>query len=303
MVVSYALWWVTYPPTAYNLASYKKVKRFDVIVVKQFSQNLKKEFLGYNRGKLIKDLLAGITVAAVALPLALAFGVSSGATAAAGLITAILAGLMIGALSGASYQISGPTGAMSAILASIVVKYGLQGVFLATLMAGIILVLAGVFKLGRLVSIIPTPVITGFTSGIAIIIALGQIDHFFGTSSSGETVLQRLASYRSLGFSPQWQTVVIGMAVVLIMVFWPRKWQSVLPSSLSALIVVTALNELLLHWQVTSVGEIPRTLLPATRLLPSEIVASDLYGLLIPACSIAALGMIESLLCGLLPVE
>lgn len=148
-----------------------------------YFSDLKREFSGYNAAKLISDVMAGLTVCAVALPLALAFGVSSGATAAAGLVTAIIAGVVIAVLGGASYQISGPTGAMSAVLVGIVASYGLQGVFLACFAAGVLLLLAGVLKLGRLISFIPMPVVMGFTSGIAIIIALGQIDNFFGTVS------------------------------------------------------------------------------------------------------------------------
>ena len=107
-------------------------------MLKKYITDLKHEFSGYNAGKLIKDILSGITVAAVALPLALAFGVSSGADAAAGLVTAIIGGLVIGLLGGASFQISGPTGAMSAILIGIVAQYGLQGVFVASLAAGVL---------------------------------------------------------------------------------------------------------------------------------------------------------------------
>lgn len=265
-------------------------------MIKRFLSDLRREFSGYNGAKFTKDLMAGITVTAVALPLALAFGVSSGADAAAGLITAILAGLVIGFLSGASYQISGPTGAMAAILVSVVAAYGLQGVFLATLMAGVILVLAGVFKVGRLVSVIPMPVITGFTSGIAIIIALGQLDNFFGTST-GASNLDKLISYFQNGFHPDWKTTVIGLFVIVFMVVWPRKWQSVFPSSLAALIVVLILNTFL-KWDVAVVGAIPRTLLPETRLSLSAIELGSLTGLIAPAFSIAVLGMIESLLCG-----
>lgn len=128
-------------------------------MVKKYMTDLKKEFTGYNAGKLVKDILSGITVAAVALPLALAFGVSSGADAAAGLVTAIIGGLIIGLLGGASFQISGPTGAMSAILIGIVAQYGLQGVFAASLAAGVIILLAGIFRLGKLVNFIPTSVV------------------------------------------------------------------------------------------------------------------------------------------------
>ena len=107
--------------------------------------------------------MAGLTVAAVALPLALAFGVSSGADAASGLITAIVAGIFIGLLSGASYQISGPTGAMSAILITLSAKYGIQGVLTAGLLSGVLLLIMAALKIGKLVSYIPAPVITGFT--------------------------------------------------------------------------------------------------------------------------------------------
>ena len=117
---------------------------------------LKSEFKGYNSQKLVKDILAGLTVAAVALPLALAFGVSSGADAGAGLITAIVAGLLIGGLSGASYQISGPTGAMSAILIGLSTTYGLQGVFVASFISGVMLLIASLFKFGKVVSFIPS---------------------------------------------------------------------------------------------------------------------------------------------------
>ncbi|MEG0996583.1 MAG: SulP family inorganic anion transporter, partial [Clostridia bacterium] len=176
---------------------------------------LKEEFEGYNTKKAIGDLLAGITVAAVALPLALAFGVSSGADAAAGMITAIIAGLVIGTLSGGYYQISGPTGAMAAVLMSVVARSGMQGVLLAAFLAGAMLVLAGVLKLGKLTSFIPMPVITGFTSGIAVIIALGQLDNLFGVTSKGETALQKLMSYGALGFSPNWIALGIGLCVIL----------------------------------------------------------------------------------------
>lgn len=173
-----------------------------VVLIQEYRRMLGREFSGYNRQRFLKDFLAGLTVAAVALPLALAFGVSSGADAAAGLVTAIIAGLVIGTLSGAYYQISGPTGAMAAILISIIAQYGMQGVLLATLMAGVLLLLAGLFRIGKLTGCIPAPVITGFTSGIAVIIALGQVDNLFGVSSQGHSVFERMASYKTLGFSP-----------------------------------------------------------------------------------------------------
>jgi SulP family sulfate permease len=127
-------------------------------------QILRREFATYDLAHAQRDLLAGLTVAAVGLPLALAFGVASGADAAAGLVTAILAGLIIGGLGGAGFQISGPTGAMSAVLIVLASRYGLSGVWVATAMAGIFLIALGAFRLGRYVSFIPSPVITGSVS-------------------------------------------------------------------------------------------------------------------------------------------
>ena len=247
-----------------------------------FFRSLKQEFAGYNSKKLLADMMAGLTVCAVALPLALAFGVSSGASAAAGLVTAIIAGVVIAILGGASYQISGPTGAMSAVLVGIVAEYGLQGVFFACLAAGVLLLLAGVFKLGRLISFIPMPVIMGFTSGIAIIIAMGQIDNFFGTVSEGGSNLEKIASYGRLGFHPNMQAVLIGLLVVLVMVFWPKKWGARVPGSLVGIILATIVASLAL----------------SDRLSLRGLSFTMLENLISPIVTIAALGMIESLLCG-----
>lgn len=263
-----------------------------------YLRDLKREFQGYNPQTFKQDLLAGLTVTAVALPLALAFGVGCGATAAAGLITAILAGLIIGALSGASYQISGPTGAMTAILILLFQKYGLNGVWLAGAMSGIILVIAGILKFGKVVSYIPAPVVTGFTSGIALIIAIGQIDNFLGIESEkAESSAVKLVQYFQSGVSPNWSAVILGSIVIITMLLWPKKWNAVVPSSLAGLTLSVAAN-ILLKLPVAVIGEIPKTLLPDNRLNLFAIQLTDLQGMIVPALSIAALGMIESLLCG-----
>lgn len=266
-------------------------------MLRGFAESLKQEFKGYNSKALIKDMMAGLTVAAVALPLALAFGVSSGADAAAGLITAIIAGLVMSILSGGYYQISGPTGAMAAILTSLVAAYGLDGVFIATLMAGILLFLAGILRLGKLTSFIPAPVITGFTTGIAVIIALGQIDNFFGTTSEGTTAITKLLSYGKLGFHPNMTAVCIGLFVVLFMVFFPKKWNSVVPASLVSIVIATAIS-IFAGLDVAVVGTIPQTLFPENSLKLSALDFDMTAQLIAPAFSIAILGMIESLLCG-----
>ena len=267
------------------------------MLIRNYVQQLKKEFKNYSGADLIKDLMAGLTVAAVALPLALAFGVSSGATAAAGLVTAIIAGLVIGAFSGGFYQISGPTGAMAAILMSVIAGYGLQGVFAATLIAGVLLVLCGIFHIGRLTSFIPAPVITGFTSGIAVIIAMGQIDNFFGVASEGSSAVQQLFSYGRLGFPVNLQAVLLGMFVVLFMVFFPKKWNAVVPASFLSIIIATVIS-VVMKLDVETVGAIPKTLFLEDRLDIAALNLQDIKGLFGPAVSIAMLGMIESLLCG-----
>lgn len=265
-------------------------------MVKKFLVLLQNEFRGYNGTKLQKDVMAGITVAAVALPLALAFGVSSGADAQAGLITAVIAGLVIGSLSGGFYQISGPTGAMAAILMSIVASQGMQGVFLATFLAGLFLLIAGIFRLGALTSFIPAPVITGFTSGIAIIIALGQVDNLFGVHSEGSNVIEKMASYQELGFSPATATWLMGLLVILGLVFYPKSWNQKVPGSLVLIILCTAVM-MLFDLPIATVGRIPQTLIGEQR-LHLGFTLKELQAVLMPAISIALLGMVESLLCG-----
>ncbi len=268
------------------------------MLIKEYAKIIQNEFKGYNAKKFGKDALAGVTVAAVALPLALAFGVSSGATAAAGLITAVFAGLIIGGLAGASYQISGPTGAMTAILASLVAQYGIQGVFIASFIAGVLLLIAGIFKLGGLVSYLPMPVITGFTSGIAITIALGQVNNLSGLTSEGTTTVEKLGSYFKLEQHINVTGLMIGAAVIVFMFVYPKKINQYFPSSLAAIVLTTAAN-MIFKFEVPVVGEIPKTVFLDDRLSLSAFAdLNTVKGLIVPAISIAALGLIESLLCG-----
>jgi len=266
-------------------------------MVKKFVSSLKTEFKGYNVKRFGMDVLSGVTVAAVALPLALAFGVSSGASAAAGLITAIIAGIVIGGLSGGSYQISGPTGAMTAILVSLVAQYGLKGVFIACFLSGIILLIAGLLKLGGLVSFIPLPVIAGFTSGIAIIIAFGQIDNATGLKGTGLNNIEKLISYFMTPQTLDITALIITLAVIVFMIVYPKKANAVVPSSLVAIILATIVN-LIFKFDVASVGSIPKTIFLEERLEFSMFSLETIKPLIVPAFSIAALGLIESLLCG-----
>ena len=258
----------------------------------------REEFRGYNRAKFQHDLLAGVTVAAVALPLALAFGIASGATAAAGLVTAILAGFIIGTLGGAGFQVSGPTGAMSAVLIVLASRYGLEGVWTAGIMAGVMILLLGIFNLGQIVNFIPSAVIAGFTSGIAVVIFAGQIDNLLGVkTAAADNTLLKLIHYFRFDYTPNFVAVGLAVLVILIMVFWPKRLNARFPGSLLALIVVT-LAAALLKLDVPVIGSIPQTILLDQRLLPANIPWAHLGDLFMPALSIAALGAIESLLCG-----
>lgn len=259
---------------------------------------LKDEFTNYSADKFRQDLLAGLTVAAVALPLALAFGVASGASAAAGLVTAIISGIIVGILSGAPYQISGPTGAMSAVLILLAQQYGLLGIWVAGALAGALLLVIGLLRLGRFIAFIPAPVITGFTTGIALIIVIGQIDNLLGVQTEkAESAALKLISYFKGGFTPDWHAILLGLIVIATMIFWPKKWNARFPASLLSIILATLVNALF-KWPVNVIGEIPQSLLLSEHLTFSDIPWNSLQSFIAPTLTITALGAVESLLCG-----
>ncbi|MDR2889047.1 MAG: SulP family inorganic anion transporter, partial [Lachnospiraceae bacterium] len=260
--------------------------------------DLRREFAGYGGTALRKDLLAGITTGAVALPLAIAFGTSSGADAAAGLIAAIVAAFVIGALSGASYQISGPTGAMAAILVPLSARYGLKAVFAASALAGVLLIAIGLFKMGKIVNLLPTAVITGFTSGIALLIALGQVENLLGVKAEGENILRKLWGLITERPTVNVHALVFGLVVTLFILLWPKQLNKKVPGSLVAVILATAVQAVA-SFPVETVGTIPQTLINETRLDLAYLTEPGLLDIiLLPGVSIAMLCLIESLLCG-----
>ncbi len=266
--------------------------------VRKLPELLRHEFTGYGLRTLRQDALAGITVAAVALPLALAFGVASGATAAAGLVTAIVAGVVIGGLSGAPHQISGPTGAMSAVLVVLAHEYGLPGIWIAGLFSGLLLTVIGFLRLGRFIAFVPSPVITGFTSGIALIIAIGQIDNLLGAETpSVNTAAQKLLGYFQHGAVPDTHAIVVAALVVATMFLWPKRWAARFPASLLGLLLATGLVAVA-RWPIGTIGQIPHTPVLPERLAFVDIPWPDLKQFLLPTLTITALGAVESLLCG-----
>jgi sulfate permease, SulP family len=246
-----------------------------------------------------RNLLAGLIVGVVALPLAMAFAIASGVRPEQGIYTAIIAGGLAALLGGSRLQITGPTGAFVAILAGITAKYGIEGLQIATLMAGVMLLLMGVAKLGGVIKFIPAPVIVGFTAGIGVIIFVGQWRDFFGLPKvGGEHFHQKL--WQLLQVLPQthWPTLGIGLMSLALLLAVPRiKWLSRVPGPLVAMAAATVLQAGVQIPGVATIGSafggIP-TGLPAFKL--PDFSLPQIIQLLGPAFTIAMLGAIESLL-------
>jgi len=240
------------------------------------------------------DVVAGITVGIVALPLALAFGVSSGAGAAAGLITAIVAGLVAAVFGGSNVQVSGPTGAMVVVLAPIVAAHGAGAVAVVAVMAGVLVVAAGAARLGRVVGVIPWPVIEGFTVGIGVIIFLQQVPAALGVTASGHGLNALVAAVEAVA-AARWPLALVPLgAVVLvaaIMIALARLSPRI-PASFLAIAVVT-LAAALAGLPLATIGELPRSL--PSPMLPA-LDPGVLAALAGPAVAVAALAAIESLL-------
>jgi sulfate permease, SulP family len=242
------------------------------------------------------DLLAGVTVAVVALPLALGFGVTSGAGAAAGLYTAIVAGVMAAVFGGSNFQISGPTGAMTVVLLPLVARYGVGALAPVGILAGLFLVVLGVARVGRFVRFIPYPVITGFTIGIAVIIFLQQLPGFLGVpNAEGEQIL--VVTWRVLRAAPgqvPWATPVLGGLTVAVMVLWGRLERvRGFPASMAALLAVTAVSLTPPFVDVARVSAIP-TGLPVPQL--PNLAGLEVTAVVRAALVIALLAALESLL-------
>jgi SulP family sulfate permease len=259
---------------------------------------------GYDRRKALADATAGVTVGLVALPLALAFAIASGLSPQAGIYTAIVAGGLISLLGGSRLQIGGPTGAFVVIVAGIVAEHGVEGLFVCTLMAGVILVVLGLTGMGSAVRFIPRPVVVGFTNGIAVLIASTQIPDFFGLSL--DTVprafvprLEMLAA-RFWTWSPAATALAVG---ALALVVAANRWSTRVPGPIAALglgTAVVAAFDLPVETIGTRFGGIPSGLpalqLPAIRL---ELLGS----LIAPAATVAMLGAIESLMSAMVADE
>ncbi|MFG2537132.1 SulP family inorganic anion transporter [Streptomyces sp. NPDC048511] len=241
-----------------------------------------------------RDLLAGLTVAIVALPLALGFGVSSGLGAEAGLATAVVAGALAAFFGGSNLQVSGPTGAMTVVLVPIVAEYGPGGVLTVGLMAGVLLIALALLKAGRYMRYIPAPVVEGFTLGIACVIGLQQVPNALGVAApEGDKVL--LVTWRAVEEfvrTPNWTAAALALAVAAVMLLGAR-WRPAVPFSIVGVVAATSAAQLFHLDGAAPIGDLPSGL-PAPSLAFLDL--SALGSLLAPAAAVAALAALESLL-------
>lgn len=266
---------------------------------------------GYNAQQLTSDTMAGIIVGIVAIPLAIAFGIASGVGPTEGLVTAIIAGFIISFLGGTKVQIGGPTGAFIVIIYGIIQQHGLIGLSIATIMAGIMLVIMGVFKLGNIIKFVPYPVIVGFTGGIALTIFSTQMNDMFGLGLEGipADFLHKWWFYFQNVDKVDWGSFAVGLISLLIIIFSP-KISSKVPGSLIAIIVATlgvwALKEFNI-WEgannIKTIGDLytlpegmPMPSMPKLELKEGETILGIVQSLFPAAFTIAILGAIESLL-------
>jgi sulfate permease, SulP family len=269
------------------------------IMPPRFRPRLLETLKGYSRRELGADLVAGITVGIVALPLAMAFAIASGVKPEAGIFTAVIAGFIISALGGTRVSIGGPTGAFIVILSGIAAKYGLDNLIICTILAGGFLVAMGVARMGTMIKYIPYPVTMGFTSGIAVLIFSTQIKDFFGLR--GEIVpsefIPKLVALAGQVRTLHWPTCALAAASLTLILFWPKRWQRRVPGSIAALVLGTAavaLFQLPVETIGSRFGGIPQGL-PQPHF--PALSWNHIQHLFQPAMTIALLAAIESLLC------
>lgn len=269
----------------------------------QFKPKLVDTLRNYTRSDFSTDLMAGIIVGIVALPLAIAFGIASGVSPEKGIITAIVAGFIISLLGGSKVQIGGPTGAFIVIIYGIIQQYGLEGLMIATLMAGILLIILGVFRLGTIIKFIPYPIIIGFTSGIALTIFTTQIADVFGLQFGGEKVpgdfIGKWILYARHFDTVNWWNVAVSIASILIIALTP-KFSKKIPGSLVAIILVTVAVYLMkMYGGVNGIDTIGDRFSIQSQLPEATVPSLDweaVKNLFPVAITIAVLGAIESLL-------
>lgn len=262
----------------------------------------------YTRKQSLQDSIAGFIVGVVAIPLAIAFGIASGVGPTEGLITAVIAGFIISAMGGSKVQIGGPTGAFIVIIYGVIQQHGITGLLIATIMAGILLILMGIFKLGNIIKFVPYPVVIGFTAGIALTIFSTQMNDLFGMNieSVPADFLHKWVCYAQHWQDINWWAFGIGITSLLMLIFLP-KLSKKMPTSLIVIIVMTVVVWVLKQYagvdSITTIGDlytipqgIPMPKMPSLELTEGQTLWSLIQNLFPAAFTIAILGAIESLL-------
>ena len=268
--------------------------------MKTFQPKLFTSLKGYSKKQLANDLVAGVIVAIIALPLSIALAIASGVSPEQGLYTAIIAGAVIAFLGGSRVNISGPTAAFATIVAGIVAQYGTGGLVIATIMAGLILIVMGLCRLGSLIRFIPYTITTGFTAGIAVTIVIGQIKDFLGLTFEAGThaieTTEKLAAIVRFFTTFQWQALLVGCVGLAILILWPKlKYVNKIPGSLIA-VVVGVLMVKLLPLEVNIIGDLYQISRELPKLSVPDVSFEMIRELIPSAFTIAILAAIESLL-------
>ena len=264
-----------------------------------FRPRLFESLKSYSRADFTADLIAGLTVGIVALPLAMAFAIASGLSPQAGIFTAVIAGFLISSIGGTRVCIGGPTGAFVVILYGIYTKYGAENLAICTMIAGVMLLAMGFGRLGTMIKFIPYPVTMGFTSGIAVLIFTTQIKDFFGlkVDKVPSEFVEKMNVLIQHAATIHWPTVTIAVVSLAIILFWPKPWQRRVPGSIVALLLAT-MGVAFFNFPVETIGSkfggIPQGL--PTLHLPA-LSWANIQHLIQPAFTIALLAAIESLLC------
>lgn len=282
----------------YSFVKYTATEKVKFTAMKIFQPKLLEVFKGYSKKQLASDIVAGIIVAIIALPLSIALAIASGVSPERGLYTAIIAGFVIALLGGSRVNISGPTAAFAVTVAGIVAQQGIDGLAIATVMAGIILMVMGLLRLGTLIKYIPETITVGFTSGIAVTIVIGQIKDFLGlTFAPGTNAIEAIEKLEAIGSSITTLNplaVVVGVAALAILIAWPFISKKI-PGSLIAVLLLTAVVTVF-NLNVNTIGDlytINSSLPPFS--IPGFTV-DKVVSLIPSAFTIAILAAIESLL-------
>lgn len=257
-----------------------------------------REFSNYNKSKFFKDLFAGITVAAVSLPLAMVLGIGNGTTIIAGILSSIFGGLILSLIGATSFQINGAAASTIAVLIVISKNYGESGVFLCGLISGLIILICYFFKIGHLVIYIPEKVICGLMTGIGLITIINELPSFIGLNITSGTVVQDLINTLIKIKSANLIAIIIGIITILMIYLYPKKLNEKFPVTLSLLIVFIIIN-FVFKFNINIVDNLPGTLITNNKLTFSFITLTHIKEIMLPSISLAIIIIVKSTACGI----